>query len=232
MQQIQTNNTELVLSFTNSSLILSPTYGGIASITESNMQLAILILQSSQYDINKCLLNCSNIGICKLNTQTNAYYCECEKYFVGTSCQTDTRFCISSNPCLNNGSCIVLGNNTSFRCECGANYYGIFCEKQVDYCLNRTCSSHGYCLVNATVKLAQCRCYRGFSGDDCELRDEASFKARSCVQFVSVALAIASLLTVAFFVVTMDVLKYFGIRDSIIKSRNDLMARVLSNFYE
>jgi Tfp pilus assembly major pilin PilA len=86
------------------------------------------VLTNYTGDLSACLANCSNQGICILNS-LQQYICECNQYRTGKSCQSDTRPC-SSNPCLNNGLCIDTNNQTlSFQCICSNSslFYGTYC---------------------------------------------------------------------------------------------------------
>jgi hypothetical protein len=97
------------------------------------------------------------------------YECGCNTYFGGSACQYDSRPC-SLGPCLNNGTCTnVQGLNStlSFECECQNTYYGMYCEKQIDICQNQTCNGKGYCFNSQNSP--KCKCFSGFSGNECEL---------------------------------------------------------------
>ena len=89
------------------------------------------ILQSNG-DLNSCLVNCSNQGVCQQFNQT--YECQCNQNYMGSSCQTDTRPCFNNN-CLNNATCVNTLNMTmeSYRCECPSNglFYGQYCENKI-----------------------------------------------------------------------------------------------------
>jgi len=148
------------------------------------MQQILRILQSNDGDMSSCLSNCSNKGMCLLNSQMQKYLCECDEYFTGVSCQTDTRPCARSNKCLNNGTCINSFNSTSFTCECQADglYYGQYCENIKNLCENVKCSSHGYCAqIQSDV---QCKCFKGYEGKQCETE---SFKIKSVKKFKKTA---------------------------------------------
>ena len=95
------------------------------------------ILTNSNYDLSACLKNCSNNGLCLLNTTNQKYSCQCFTHFNGISCQFDTRPC-SKYPCLNNGTCLNTNLNTSeFKCQCQLNYFGLNCETKIDLCKNQ-----------------------------------------------------------------------------------------------
>ena len=52
-------------------------------------------------------------------------------------------------------------------------------------CGNRACSKNGYCFVNSTRKVSQCKCSIGFSGDDCENEDNSSKQVRTIFRYIS-----------------------------------------------
>ena len=209
-----------LLEALNSSFVLSPNFQDMKILTQANVQQAMFLLQSSQFDANKCLINCSNHGYCKLSAHTLQYICECEVYFGGSTCQTDSRAC-STRPCLNNGTCVSMPNDTaSFICECPNNYYGRFCENQLNLCSNKACSPNGYCLINEMTSLAQCKCKTGYFGESCQSRDEVAKMVRACAQIISVLIAIAFLCLVATFTLTMDILTYLGIKPKPLQDKN------------
>jgi hypothetical protein len=144
---------------------------GIKSFNLNNGNISELldILTQQTGDISGCLLQCSSQGKCQLNQITQMYECVCDTYFSGSACQYDSRPC-SSGPCLNNGTCTnVQGLNStlSFECECQNTYYGTYCEKQIDVCQNKTCNGKGYCFNSQNEP--KCKCFSGYSGDECDL---------------------------------------------------------------
>jgi hypothetical protein len=157
-----------------------------------------------------CLVNCSNQGVCKLNAQTLKYFCECNQYFTGKSCQTDERPCSQSNKCLNNGKCVNSQNLISFTCQCPQNgpFYGQYCEHIINLCENVTCSSHGYCKQSQNE--IKCKCFKGYNGDKCEIESNSS-KATKYVQWLATAICILFILTVCTLTISSDVLNYFKI---------------------
>jgi hypothetical protein len=64
------------------------------------------VLSTYTGGLSECLVNCSNQGICVLNS-LEQYVCQCNQFRLGASCQTDSRPC-SSNPCLNNNTFFLL----------------------------------------------------------------------------------------------------------------------------
>jgi hypothetical protein len=165
------------------------------------------ILSNYTGDLSACLANCSNQGICILNS-LQQYICECSQYKTGKSCQSDTRPC-SSNPCLNNGLCIDTNNQTlSFQCICPSLFYGIYCENKMDLCLNSSIcfNNQGYCKMNGSQPV--CKCIMGYSGVNCEIIS-SSLAVRKIIINVS---AIIAFVVIAFFIFTIlvfDYTKYF-----------------------
>ena len=138
----------------------------------NNINDLAVILSNYKYDLNGCLVNCSNKGQCMYNVISNRFVCDCNSNYKGLACQTNVKPCFS-NPCLNNGVCFdnyttnfTAANTTEFYCQCQNNNYGFYCENAIDVCKNRNCSNNGYCTVNGTN--AQCKCYINYNGDDCQ----------------------------------------------------------------
>ena len=165
------------------------------------------VLSNYEYDLSACLVNCSNNGVCLLDTITQTYMCQCNANFVGQLCQTDTRIC-STFPCLNNSTCLDLNlnNASSFKCQCGSNFYGINCENAVDLCLNETCSGNGYCTSNRSE--ISCCCFIGFSGMQCEL-EKNSVKILHYVQNSSVSLCLTCIIVTICIILLNDMCSLF-----------------------
>jgi hypothetical protein len=173
------------------------------------MQQLIIIIQSG-IDINACLINCSNQGVCKFINIT--YICGCNANFIGKSCQTDERPCSHSNKCLNNSTCINSLDLTSFTCQCPKNgpFYGQYCENVKNLCENETCSSHGYCTQSQNE--TKCKCFTGFKGDRCEIESNSVNVVKS-VQWLSIAICIFSIILFWCLVIASDILDYLKIGD-------------------
>jgi hypothetical protein len=170
----------------------------------------ILNILKSDIDVNSCLSNCSNQGVCTLKNQT--YVCECYANFIGKSCQTDERPCSQSNKCLNNGTCINSLDLTSYSCQCPQNgpYYGEYCENMRNLCETKTCSFHGYCTQNQSA--TKCKCNKGYEGDKCEVELNA-VKVVKNVQWTTTIICIVCILIFWLLVIGSDVLDYLKIGD-------------------
>jgi hypothetical protein len=166
-------------------------------------------------DLSACLANCSNQGICILNS-LQQYICECNQYRTGKSCQSDTRPC-SSNPCLNNGLCIDTNNQTlSFQCICSNSslFYGTYCENKMDLCLNSAIcfQNQGYCKMNGSQPV--CKCIMGYSGVNCEILS-TFLVVRKVVLTTASIVAIAVISCFMITIIGFDFTKYFLIKQTI-----------------
>ena len=175
--------------------------GSILNSTGLNFNFAQLTssqavdLLKLDYNLDGCLLNCSNKGICTFNPDINKLFCLCNSvYLIGDSCQIDSRPC-SSNPCLNNGSCSDNSNKNSFnstlefKCSCDRFYEGRYCESRIDVCKNETCNGNGKCEdVNSQAK---CKCFSMFLGEKCEVKSEELVKIQSVISTATLIAIIA-----------------------------------------
>jgi len=111
-------------------------------------------------------------------------------------------------------------NSTLFTCKCGNVYYGTNCENRIDLCLNSTCvSGQGYCKMTGTA--TTCKCLNGYEGENCQEKS-ASLKIQNTI--VSIASILAFLVIGLFwsFILLMDYLKYFVIKDTNVKNKNKM----------
>ncbi len=100
--------------------------------------------------------------------------------------------------------------NKTFFCECEEGWKGTRCETKINYCDNIKCENNGIC--HPLVRGYKCECLGdSFSGQHCEI-------VAAKIQIYQIAsksfayIAIIALLSVAMFIVIMDILKYcFGI---------------------
>jgi len=99
--------------------------------------------------------------------------CRCQEGWHGVECQLMLNQCEIAN-CNNRGTCIAG------KCVCHIGYQGKFCEQSMknfnwkkniffDFfcfivtCQNVNCSNHGICIEG------KCRCFHGYTNDDCSL---------------------------------------------------------------
>jgi hypothetical protein len=166
------------------------------------------ILANYTGDLSACLSNCSNQGICKLNS-LQQYICECNQYKTGAACQSDSRPC-SNNPCLNNATCLNVMNQTKFQCECSNPnlYFGIYCENKFDLCQNSSVcfNNQGYCIVNGTQPM--CKCLMGYSGVNCEILSTA-LAAKKVITKTTTIFAIIVMVCFVMIVIFFDYTKFF-----------------------
>jgi hypothetical protein len=194
-----------------SSLISTKTSNKTVFLNFERLNLVqIVSLLNSNYDLNGCILNCSNKGLCKFDLFTNKYICLCKSiYSSGYACQIDTRPC-SSNPCLNNATCVDYlnhekSNSSSFRCECDKYHRGTNCESEIDICQNETCSSNGNC-YNLNNK-AKCKCFSMYSGEKCELESNELKTNKLVISYSTKAAILIVILFYSCFVL-MDISTY------------------------
>ena len=158
--------------------------------------------------MSSCLANCSNQGMCVLDSQ-NKYVCQCSQFRTGVSCQSDTRPC-ASGPCLNNGTCTNMNNYTSFECTCQNElFYGRFCENKFNLCLNSTICirDQGYCQMNGTTQPV-CKCFMGYSGNKCEMMSTSLIIRKSIIS-VTTLIAIIIMVCYAIMILCFDFTKSF-----------------------
>ena len=175
----------------------------------TNMVFVLDLLATYSLDnLDACLSNCSNKGVCYL-TQSNSYACNCDKNYAGKSCKIDLRPC-SSYPCLNGATCTETNNNTLYMCECDLTFFGNNCEKQINICANSSCiQDQGYCIVNKTFSnKMQCKCYSDYFGDNCELYS-SSLRVRKIVITLASVIAIVTLGVFACTIISIDLFKLY-----------------------
>jgi len=170
------------------------------------------ILADYTGDLSACLINCSNHGICKLNS-LQQFICECNQYRTGGACQSDSRPC-SRNPCLNNSTCINAMNQSEFECKCSNPnlYFGIYCENKFDLCQNSSVcyNNQGHCIVNGTQPM--CKCFMGYSGVNCEILSIEMLVRTIIVRTASVI----AFIVIGFYVlivILFDYTKFFHIKN-------------------
>lgn len=168
---------------------------------------AITNILTTTKDISACLTNCSNNGVCGLDSKQD-FVCNCFEFYSGNSCDKDLRAC-SSFPCLKNGTCINKINDTvyDFKCECKYPFYSKYCELKINLCQNITCSKQGWCNVNGTT--TQCKCFTGFSGENCDVMNQ-ELKAIKAVSNVAAVVAITCIVMFFGTFIFMDVTKYWS----------------------
>jgi len=168
------------------------------------------VLASYTGDLTACLLNCSNQGVCVLNS-LQQYICACSQYRTGKACQSDARSCLSS-PCLNNAECSNSKNETHFKCQCSNSTFGIYCENKIDLCQNSSVcfNNQGFCILNDSQPM--CKCLMGYSGVNCEVMS-TSLVVRKVIIKTSSIVAIIVMVCFVVLVIFLDYTKYFLIAD-------------------
>ena len=104
------------------------------------------------------------------------------------------------------GLCNETSINT-FICICQAGWQGIYCETKINSCENVTCLNNGVCQSSLLNYTCQCLGEQYF-GQHCEIVSSKT----AVLQTVSKSFAyivIIAMITVAMFIIILDVLKYF-----------------------
>ena len=158
------------------------------------------ILQFENIDLNNCMINCSNNGLCIKSK--SKFICKCSQGFYGSSCQFKDDPC-STVRCLNKGNClhkIIEKNKAIVYCNCTYSFYGNSCQERINICENTTCSGKGVC--NVIKNLPVCNCFSQFSGRDCEFESN-EIKLTKKIILSTVAIAICTIcLFYALFILT------------------------------
>lgn len=143
----------------------------------------------------------------------------------GSSCEIDIRGC-TPKPCQNNGTCtevIIPGQeDQGFTCNCSSPvFFGIRCEQKINVCWNKTCSYSGKCFDNASnlkhfqvrvfdllrksikfffqffqLAIPICKCFKYFSGEDCEIKSD---ELKAMKQTAAVASVVAITMVTGFY---------------------------------
>jgi len=166
---------------------------------------AICALLEIDIDVSNCLTNCSSQGTCDVSSNNPKYYiCNCDPNYGGPTCEQDLRPC-SKLQCVNDGICInkINGSTYDFECNCTFPYSGQRCELKQNLCLNKTCSKQGICVMNKTA--ANCFCFKGYSGLNCEIVSQLMKTHKSNVQVIAI-LAILALVGFVLFILALDAL--------------------------
>ena len=107
---------------------------------------------------------------------------------------------------------VYINNITSFTCTCQDKFRGDRCEIiSLDaLCANFTCSSYGYCDINAQTYEASCKCYSGYSGVQCEIESQNIKSIKSAITSASI-IAILILISFYLLIILLDLSNYFCI---------------------
>jgi hypothetical protein len=189
----------LNLSTLNPTSTLPRTVFYFNSLTTTQLKT---FLNTVNYDITGCLVNCSNHGVCQMNFETLRFECICEDFYQGTACQTDIRPCSIKDQCLNDGKCKNLMSfdqnykMLNYECECVGIYEGKRCESIKNVCQNETCSKNGYCYnYNQT---AMCKCFLDYEGNKCE---NVTFRLKMVRQVIRLS-TILAIIVICLFVLS------------------------------
>ncbi|CAF1380989.1 unnamed protein product [Adineta steineri] len=149
---------------------------------------------------------------------------------IGINCNVSGTICDMGNPCLNDGNCSNIKNNQDYDCLCQPDFNGKQCQFDQRLCKENTCFNNGICdtildsTFNCTCALGyegvcrplllgySCECLKGsYYGEHCEITTRRII----IYQIVSKSfayIAILAMISVAIFIIVMDILKYgFGI---------------------
>ena len=210
------------LYYTTTTVTVKPIFTSITELENVTFDLVndvdddlILNLFSGGYDLNSCITNCSDYGMC---TYTDSLFtCVCDSiYYGGPNCNVDQRHCFN-NTCMHNGTCNEF-YSAGFECKCPSLYYGTNCENKVDLCANVTCSYHGNCMVDNTNNSVWCDCYSLYSGDACEAKSP-ELETIETAATISTSLAIVSLVSLFVCAIASDIAdRYMKLRRNKIKN--------------
>ena len=103
------------------------------------------------------------------------------------------------------GTCVNKSHH-DFLCLCTDGWTGNYCQEKVNYCKNVTCKNNGVCRPLFRDYLCEC-VSSNYYGRHCEITTRALVVRKNISMSLSY-IAIACLLTVISFFVTMDLLKY------------------------
>ncbi|RNA14002.1 Eukaryotic initiation factor 4A [Brachionus plicatilis] len=186
-------------------------YSNSKSVINLNNNEYMSSILTSNIDLTDCLNNCSNNGICKVNSDST-FGCSCFEDFAGMDCRQDTRPCSSAIQCLNNATCIELNSTDlsgfNFKCNCSKNFFGTRCQNlKKDLCSNKTCSKNGHCVYKADQDEIECKCFKLYSGANCEIEsDEAKSIKATIKTSMIIAIIIISLTYLIFICVDLATL--------------------------
>ena len=192
---------------------------------DSDISYLIYLLKSN-LDINNCVSNCSNNGVCKLLDDSNIFGCICDSDHTGSKCEIDLRPC-STYPCLNYKNCenvfdsvyfdpnkqTIRNIYSDFKCYCKQYFYGKRCELEINLCQNETCSGNGICTeikdIKSNNKSVKCNCFGidSFEGDKCEFKSSKRKTVETAVKTSSI-IAICVLISLFCLLISMDIHKY------------------------
>lgn len=198
-----TNSFSACTSMSSSNQIQTLKFDNI-TVTGPKMSDILLILVNSTFDLNGCLRNCTNRGICLFDNKLQAFACSCDPLFSGNSCQIDRHPC-SQNECLYNGQCMSTAMMS--QCQCEKNFNGTNCEIYLDVCESEKCSNNGHCWIKGNNEMV-CKCYVDFNGENCENANTM----RNIIKYVrvsSLTLFLSTICTFCVLIVANDVANLF-----------------------
>ena len=114
-------------------------------------------------------INCGNNGQCI--EQDDVIGCQCDRGFVGESCDIplSSHDLCDANPCNNSGICTF--SHSGFTCTCQTGFTGKTCteltDSYIDGCYSNPCLHGGVCNWNDSSYT--CTCPNGYTGNHCEV---------------------------------------------------------------
>jgi hypothetical protein len=189
-------------------------------------------MSNSTLDLNGCLRNCSNRGLCPFNPQTQTFMCICNEHYTGLACQHDTRPCSINGQCLHQGLCSSNANLTNtiissaYQCKCVGNFTGTNCENYLNVCESEKCSSQGFCYANENTNEWTCKCYAEYSGNTCEIANGLTLKIIKYAKTSSLVVLLSVIGTFVFIIVVNDVSSFFCSKQKVIRRKYTISNRV------